>query len=29
MQTNKNIGLGVLVTGLGMAFWGWEMAEWN
>jgi hypothetical protein len=27
MQTNKIIGLLMLVAGLGLAFWGWEMSE--
>jgi hypothetical protein len=27
MQTNKIIGLVMLVAGLGLAFWGWEMSE--
>jgi hypothetical protein len=27
MQTNKIIGLVLLIAGLGLAFWGWEMSE--
>ena len=27
MQTNKIIGLLMLVAGLGLGFWGWEMSE--
>jgi Protein of unknown function (DUF3185) len=27
MQMNKIIGLVMLVAGLGLAFWGWEMSE--
>jgi hypothetical protein len=27
MQTNKVIGLLLLVAGMGLGFWGWEMSE--
>ena len=27
MQTNKIIGLALLIGGMGLAFWGWEMSE--
>ena len=27
MQTNKLIGLAMVVGGLGLAFWGYEMSE--
>ena len=27
MQTNKIIGLVLLLAGVGLAFWGWEMSE--
>lgn len=27
MQTNKIIGLALLIAGLGLAFWGYQMSE--
>ena len=27
MQTNKMIGLVLVLAGVGLGFWGWEMSE--